>query len=183
MGCVPKNGEAQGGAWGIPPSPPGLTRFSTPAQQAGRRWEIWDAPLQMKCVDTTQIWDYPLAKFLKKHWLKALKPLNRIQNKLLIAFLIVVLLPLIGTGLYGNWITSRVLQNSALNNAKNETTQQAERITAFLDNAQEDILFLSELGSLRSLIAARAAEDADEIARRRQQVEQDFTAFSDHRGI
>jgi len=111
------------------------------------------------------------------------KPLNRIQNKLLIAFLIVVLLPLIGTGLYGNWITSRVLQDSALNNAKNETTQQAEQITAFLDNAQEDILFLSELGSLRSLIAARTAGDAEEIARWRQQVEQDFTTFSDHRGI
>lgn len=92
---------------------------------------------------------------LRRCWLGALKPLNRIQNKLLVAFLVVVLLPLIGTGLYGNWITSRVLQESALNNAKNDTTQPAEQITAFPDNAQEDILFLSELGSVRALIAAR----------------------------
>jgi len=38
-------GTDRGARGGIPPdSPLGLSRFPTPVQQAGRRWEIWDAP-------------------------------------------------------------------------------------------------------------------------------------------
>ncbi len=112
-----------------------------------------------------------------------MKPWNRIQIKLLVAFLVVVLLPLVGTGLYGNWITSRVLQDSALDNAKGETAQQAAQISAFLDNAKEDVLFLSELGSLASLIQARADGDKVGIAHWRQRTENDFLGFSQRRGI
>jgi len=88
----------------------------------------------------------------------------------------------VGTGLYGNWITSRVLQENALDNATNETTLQVEQITAFLNNAQEDILLLSELGSLQALIEART-QSAPAIATWRNQVQQDFSAFSRRRGI
>ncbi len=111
------------------------------------------------------------------------KPLNRIQYKLLIAFLIVVLLPLIGTGLYGNRITSRVLQNNALDNAKNEAALQAEQINSFLDSAEEDILFLSELGSVQSLVAAQSAGNQERIESWLRQVQSDFTTFSKQRKI
>ncbi len=112
-----------------------------------------------------------------------MKPLNRIQNKLLIAFLVIVLLPLVSTGLYGNWITSQLLQDNALNNARNRTWQHASQISAFLNNAKEDVLFLSELGSLQSLVEACANDDTAEIARWRQQVQSDFMAFSKRRRI
>ncbi|RME74382.1 MAG: hypothetical protein D6784_10045, partial [Chloroflexi bacterium] len=112
-----------------------------------------------------------------------MKLFDSIQNKLLVAILVVVLLPLIGTGLYGNWITSRVLQDSALSTAHNETFQQAARVSAFLSNAAGDVLFLSHLAALQSLIAARQAENAADIAYWRQQVEQDFIAFSRYRRI
>jgi len=112
-----------------------------------------------------------------------LRFVNRIQNKLLIAILAVVLFPLIGTGLYGNWITSRVLQDSALSTARNAISQQANQITVFLSDAQDDILFLSELGSLNALIAARVAGNPTDIAYWRAQVQNDFISFSFHRSI
>lgn len=112
-----------------------------------------------------------------------MKPFSRIQNKLLIAFLVVVLLPLIGTGLYGNWITSQILQNNALDTAQNEISQRARQINAFLNNAKEDVLFLSELGSLQALIEARATNNPAAIAEWTERVKNDFSAFSHRRGI
>jgi len=112
-----------------------------------------------------------------------MKLFSRIQNKLLVAFLIVVLLPLIGTGLYGNWITSQILQDSALSKARHETSDQAGQINDFLNNAQGNILFLSELGSLQALIESRANNDPTAATYWREQVKQDFTAFSHRCGI
>ncbi len=107
---------------------------------------------------------------------------SRIQNKLLIAILIVVLLPLIGTGLYGNWVTSEVLQNNALGSAFNQSALQVEQISAFLAGARQDILFLSRLGSLQALIEARTRSAVD-MKYWQQQLAHDFAAFSQQRGM
>ena len=112
-----------------------------------------------------------------------MKFFNRIQNKLLAAFLIVVLLPLIGTGLYGNWITSKVLQNNALNNARYETEQQAGQINDSLNNAKSNVLFLSELSSLRALIEARAHNNSADTSYWQKQTGKDLTAFLRRCGI
>ncbi|GAB4442225.1 MAG: hypothetical protein Kow0031_24290 [Anaerolineae bacterium] len=111
-----------------------------------------------------------------------MRPFSRIQNKLLVAILIVVLLPLIGTGLYGNWVTSQVLQENALGSAYNQTALQAEQISAFLAGARQDILFLSRLGSLQSLIEARTRSAVD-MEHWQQQLAHDFAAFSQERGL
>lgn len=112
-----------------------------------------------------------------------MKFFDRIQNKLLLATVIVVLFPLVGTALYGNWITSRILQEKALDNARRETSQQAAHISNFLATARDDILFLSDTTSLNALIAARAAGDQAKIDQSRAEVASDFMAFSRHRGI
>ena len=112
-----------------------------------------------------------------------MKLFKRIQNKLLAAFLIVVLLPLIGTGLYGNWITSKVLQDNALDNAKHETNQQAGQINDSLDNAKSNVLFLSELSSLRALIEARAHNNPADASYWQEQINKDLSAFSRRCGI
>lgn len=111
-----------------------------------------------------------------------MQPFSRIQNKLLIAILFVVLLPLIGTGLYGNWVTTDVLQNNALSSAYNETALQVEQISDFLTGARQDILILSQLGSLEALIKART-QSAIEIEHWRNRLAQDFAAFSQQRGM
>jgi hypothetical protein len=45
-------------------------------------------------------------------------PFQSLRARLILAFLVTVLLPLIGTGLYGNWTTSRTLEAQALENAR-----------------------------------------------------------------
>lgn len=94
-----------------------------------------------------------------------------IRTKLILAFLITVLLPLIGTGLYGNWTTSRTLQTQALDNAQADLHLRALQIEGYLKNVRENILFLSQIASLRALIngdpsspEARAAVEADFMA-------------------
>ncbi len=103
---------------------------------------------------------------------------KRIQDKLLLAIVIAVLLPLIGTGLYGNWITSRILQNSAIQNAENETAQQVQRVEGLLYTARQDVRFLSRLSSVQRLVNTPVDDIAD-----RMQVADDFAAFARERKI
>lgn len=100
---------------------------------------------------------------------------KKIQNKLLLAIVVAVLLPLIGTGLYGNWITSRILQDSAIQNAENETAQQVQHVEGLLYTARQDVRFLSRLSSMRQLVNAPAADCVS--------VAEDFAAFARAREI
>ena len=108
---------------------------------------------------------------------------NRIQYRLLAVILIVVLVPLIGTGLYGNWITSKILREDALGQSLSESRQAAKQIETFLGQVSEDVLFLAELSSLQSLLQARSDGDEEGIAHWRQVAAEDFIAFSRQRGI
>ena len=59
----------------------------------------------------------------------------RIRTRLVIAFLVTVLVPLIGTGLYGNWTTSRALQAKSLDNTRADLLR-AGQIEGYLQRAQ-----------------------------------------------
>jgi len=111
------------------------------------------------------------------------KIFNRIQYRLLAVILLVVLVPLIGTALYGNWITSNILREHALSQANNETVQAARQIEAFLSEVNDDVLFLAELSSLQSLLQARSESNEESIAQWRLVTEDDLIAFSRQRGI
>gem|GEM_PF-6116376 len=54
----------------------------------------------------------------------------------MIAFLVTVLVPLIGTGLYGNWTTSRALQAKSLDNTRADLQWRAGQIEGYLQRAQ-----------------------------------------------
>jgi len=77
-----------------------------------------------------------------------------LRTKLVLAFLVTVLVPLIGTGLYGNWTTSRTLQAQALDAARADLRLRVEQIGGYLAGVREDLLFLSRLDSLATLLAA-----------------------------
>jgi len=111
------------------------------------------------------------------------KIFHRIQYRLLAVILIVVLVPLIGTALYGNWITSNILEEHELGQAYNETEQAAQQIESFLSGVSDDVLFLAELSSLQSLLQARHDGAKVSIAHWRQITEDDFISFSQGRGI
>lgn len=103
----------------------------------------------------------------------------RIQNKLILAFLVTVLLPLIGTGLYGNWTTSRALQSQAVENAQADLRLRAAQMEEYLDNVREDILFLSRLDSLQTFVNA-----SQPTSQMRTDLEIDFASFAmTHPGV
>lgn len=112
-----------------------------------------------------------------------MKIFHRIQYRLLAVILIVVLVPLIGTALYGNWITSSILKVHELDQVANETERTAQQIESFLGGVSDDVLFLAELSSLQSLLQARSKADEERIAYWRQVTENDFVSFSRRRGI
>jgi signal transduction histidine kinase len=80
-------------------------------------------------------------------------PLRSLRARLILAFLVTVLLPLIGTGLYGNWTTSRTLEAQALDNARADLRLRARQIETYLGGVREDLLFLSRLDSLAVFLA------------------------------
>ncbi len=104
--------------------------------------------------------------------------LSSIRAKLTAAILVVVLLPLIGTGLYGNWITSRIIQERALEAARNDLLLHAQQIRGFLDSVQRDLVYLENLHSLQEYLEALENEHSLAADAIRQQVMQDFLIFS-----
>ncbi len=67
----------------------------------------------------------------------------------------VVLLPLLGTSFYGNWITSRTLERTALDAARHNLDQLAVDLSGTFGDLGDDVLFLSRLKSLDALLAVR----------------------------
>ncbi|MBI3977887.1 MAG: HAMP domain-containing protein [Chloroflexi bacterium] len=105
--------------------------------------------------------------------------LQSLRAKLILAFLVTVLLPLVGTSLYGNWTTSRTLQAQALDAARVDLRLRAEQIEGYLRGVRQDILFLSRTGSLAALLAASRPTPALIAS-----VESDFAAFAaTHPGV
>ncbi len=103
---------------------------------------------------------------------------NRIQSKLILAFLVVVLLPLLGTGFYGNWITSHTLEQAAVDAAHHNLDQLAAEIGDILAGVGNDVLFLSQLESLNALLTTRAQQDLEELELARARVVADFLTYA-----
>ncbi len=101
-----------------------------------------------------------------------------IRTKLVVAFLLVVLVPLIGTALYGNWITSQAISQRAVEAARHNVRMHAEQFAGFLNQVRGDVLYVSRMDSLQNLIEARAAHDEEAVNYWRTQAMRDFLIFS-----
>ncbi|MCP4422384.1 MAG: HAMP domain-containing protein, partial [Chloroflexi bacterium] len=102
----------------------------------------------------------------------------RIRTKLLIAFLVIVLVPLIGTGLYGNWATSKIITENALESARNDVQLHAEQMVDSLQRVHGDVLYLAHLDNLNHLVEAQIIGDESTITAKYTQVMRDFLIFS-----
>ncbi|MEM9903469.1 MAG: methyl-accepting chemotaxis protein [Cyanobacteria bacterium P01_D01_bin.44] len=89
---------------------------------------------------------------------KALK----IQNQLLLLLVLSTVIPVAVVGLYGTFAFSKAGSNFALDELQEEATSKAEIIDSFLDNAAEDVLFLSKSTPMQGLIRARNSGGNDE---------------------
>ncbi len=104
--------------------------------------------------------------------------LNRIDRKLIAASLVAILVPLLGTGLYGNWITSRILREQAISSIQLDLEQRANRIETYLEGVRQNVLYLSHSPEIRALIQARMNGDAATVARIRDVLDLEFAAFA-----
>ncbi len=102
----------------------------------------------------------------------------RIRTKLLIAFLVIVLVPLIGTGLYGNWTTSQIITKNAIESARNDVQLHAEQVVDSLQRVHGDVLYLAHLDSLDRFIQAQNVDDKSVITAEYTRVMRDFLIFS-----
>ncbi len=80
------------------------------------------------------------------------------RTRLIAAFIITVLIPLIGTSLYGNWVTSRVLQARAVEAAQADLRLRRLQMEDALRGVEQDLLFLSQMDSLTALINGRSPD-------------------------
>ncbi len=104
--------------------------------------------------------------------------LSSIERKLAAAFMVVVLIPLLGTAFYGNWITSKILTDRAIANATADLEVRAGRIESYLAGIQADLVYLSNMDLLQDLVAARQQRDASRVAILRAQLGNQFALFA-----
>ena len=101
-----------------------------------------------------------------------------IRTKLLVAVMLVMLVPLLGTALYGNWFTGSIIKDKAIESSHNELNRRAQQIETYLDGNKNDIRYLAHMHSLNQYLDATMAGDEENRERWRQQLEQDFLIFS-----
>ena len=102
---------------------------------------------------------------------------NRIERKFVAGILLVVLVPLLTTALYGQFLTSRILSEQAITAVQADLNQRASRIETYLAGVRDDVLYLANLDSLQALLAARQRRDPQAVAYWREQVAQEFATF------
>ncbi len=101
-----------------------------------------------------------------------------VRGRLMAAFLLAVLLPLLGTTLYGNWITSKIIRERALEASHADTLRRASQVRDFLDNVENDVLYLATLDDLRRLLEAQRFDEQRNILRYRQELAREYYTFA-----
>ncbi len=93
-----------------------------------------------------------------------------LRTKLVFAFMLTVSIPLVGASLYGNWITSQVLQSRAVEATQADLRLRRLQMEEALRGVEQDLLFLSQMNSMTALLNERTL---DNLAR----VQVDFADF------
>lgn len=108
-----------------------------------------------------------------------MRPFKSLRVKFILAFIALMMIPLIGMALNGYFLTRSALSEQALERSTYQVHLQAESITSGLHQAYGDALYLDALNSLRRLRDLRAAEaSADEIALWREEAAQNLLVLS-----
>jgi len=101
-----------------------------------------------------------------------------IRTKLLVAVMLIVLAPLMGTALYGNWFTGNIIKDEVISSSHEELNQRAQQIELFLGDINNDVRYLSHLNSLNEYLKADMEGNKAAMEMWRRQMEQDFLIFS-----
>ena len=82
-----------------------------------------------------------------------------LRTRLILAFILTVLIPLVGTSLYGNWVTSRILQSRAAEAAQADLHLRRLQMEDTLRGVEENLIFLSQMNSMVALLNGRSPEN------------------------
>ncbi len=89
------------------------------------------------------------------------KFLKKLQNQLLVLLLLSTIIPVGIVGWYGISSSTTALSELSLNQLDSLVNEKSEKISAFLHNINEDVLFLSKVPPIQGIIRARAGQGID----------------------
>jgi len=109
--------------------------------------------------------------------------MGKIRNKLLLAFILVSLIPLIALGGYALTSISKSLREVSTGKLQDRVGLVSFEIEDFLKNVSNDLFYLRDSVLLRDMVRDMAMGDTTDLETMRNKLEKDFLAFSKHKKI
>ncbi len=111
--------------------------------------------------------------------------MKKIKTKLLLAFILISLVPLIVLGGYGLINVSKSLGAASTSKLNDKVGLISSEVETFLSNVKSDLFYLRDSVSLRLLIESMETTkgNAEQIAKARKHLAEDFKEFSRHKKI
>jgi len=105
--------------------------------------------------------------------------MRKIKNKLLLAFLLVALLPLLSVGAYGIYNITNTVKANSISKLNNKVSLVSSKVEDFLAGVSSDLFYLKDSTAARRVANARIEDAASAVAA----LEKDFLAFSENKKI
>jgi len=109
--------------------------------------------------------------------------MNKIKNRLLVAFIFVSLIPLIALGGYGVTSISKSLESASIGKLDDKVSLISFEIEDFLKNVGNDLFYLRDSVTLNHLVQNIAGNSAFSSRSAIDNLAKDFLAFSTHKKI
>jgi HAMP domain-containing protein len=109
--------------------------------------------------------------------------MTKIRNKLLFAFILISLIPLVSIGWFALNNISNSLKASSTAKLNDKVHLISFEIEDFLKNVSNDLFYLRDSVSLRTLIGDNSPPSFDDTRTFKKNIEIDFLAFSKHKKI
>jgi len=108
---------------------------------------------------------------------------SRIQNKLIAAFILVVVIPLLVVGIYSYQTTSNLLLQNEVDKKWQVGKSQSLQVVQFLAKVMNDVLFWSHDKHLNELVAARRGGNSEAIKKALTTILEDFSGDMQKEGF
>lgn len=105
--------------------------------------------------------------------------MSKIKNKLLLAFILVALLPLLSVGAYGIYNITGTVKANSISKLNNKVSLVSSRIEDFLKNVSSDLFYLKDSTATTRMINA----NTEEVVGALKSLEDDFLVFSENKKI
>ncbi len=109
--------------------------------------------------------------------------MGKIQNKIIVMFLLVTIVPIIIVSVYFTLHITKFLKQDNITELHRNTETKTERTSHILRSIEDDVKSLADNVSLVNFIDAIAKEDAEYIIECKNNLELMFKEFSETRGI